>query len=150
MWRYWSVSGRAIVLLAAVLMLLSCDKSGVPNGTGVVTSAPNETAVVTGGIIPCTGIPIPNGPHYAAGTVTVLKGQVTWQSTGQGNLVNVFPTRVLTRERVATNATYRFVLEPGQYVLEAQFPPPSNVLPYTVVTVSAGDKLSVDIPNMCR
>jgi hypothetical protein len=24
------------------------------------------------------------------------------------------------------------------------------VLPYTVVTVSAGDNLSVDIPNMCR
>ena len=121
-------------------MLVSCDTSGVPNGTGVVA----------GGIIPCAGIPIPNGPHYAAGTVTVLNGHVTWQSTGQGNLVNVFPTRVVAQERVATNATYRFVLEPGEYVLEAQFPPPSNVLPYTAVTVRVGDHLSVDVPNMCK
>ena len=120
-------------------MLLSCGTSGVPNGKGVVT----------GGIMPCEGIVIPNGPHYAAGAVTVLKGQVTWKSTGQGTSVAVFPTTVVAQESVAMNATYRFALEPGQYVLEAQFPPPSNALPFTGVTLRAGDNLSVDIPNMC-
>jgi hypothetical protein len=150
MWRSRDVWGRGVALVAAVLVLLSGGASILPNGQ--VTGFPNYptgVAVVTGGIIPCAGIPDPNGPYYAAGTVTVLGGQVTWQNNGQGYLADVLPTRVVARERVAMNGTYLFVLEPGQYVLEAQFPPPSNVLPYTVVTVSAGDNLSVDIPNMC-
>jgi hypothetical protein len=117
--------------------------------SGGAAVLPNGRAVVTGGIIPCAGIPDPNGPYYAAGTVTVLRGQVSWQNEGPGYFADVLPTRVVAGERVAANGTYLFVLEPGEYVLEAQFPPPSNVLPYTAVTVNAGDNLRVDIPNMC-
>lgn len=130
---------RGIALVAAVLMLLSGEAFGTLAGNGVVT----------GGIIPCEGIVIPNGPHYAAGTVTVLKGRVTWKTTAEGNYIGVFPTSVVDQESVATNATYRFALEPGQYVLEAQFRSPSNAAPYIDITVQPGDDVWVDIPNQC-
>ncbi len=125
--------GRGITVAAAVLAVTSCQPSQVTTGT------------VTGGIIPCSGILVPSGPHYAAGTVTVLKGQIVGGGTGR----LVMPTTAVARQSVATDAMYRFVLEPGPYVLQAQFPPPSNVLPFASVTVHAGDELHVDIPNMC-
>ena len=136
-WRSRNVWGRGPAVLVAVLTLLSCQTPSVVS----VTPAPNGKGVITGGIIPCEGIPIPSGPRYAAGTVTVFKGHIA--STG------VLPTTAVAQESVAVNATYRFVLDPGQYVLQAQFPPPANVLPFASVTLRAGDNLGVDIPNMC-
>jgi hypothetical protein len=120
-------------------MLLSGEAFGVLARNGVVS----------GGIIPCQGIETSNGPQYAAGTVTVLKGQVTWKSTAEGNHEGVFPTSVVDQQSVATNAPYRFALEPGRYVLEARFPPPSNAAPYIDITVQPGDDIWVDIPNQC-
>jgi len=127
--------GRGIAVVAAVLALTSCQPLGRQVTTGTVT----------GGITPCSGILVPSGPHYAAGTVTVLKGQIVAGSAGR----LVIPTTVVARQSVTTNAMYRFVLEPGPYVLQAQFSPPSNILPFARVTVHAGDDLHVDIPNMC-
>jgi hypothetical protein len=138
-WRSRNVWGRGIALVAAVLVLLSGEAFGVLARDGVVS----------GGIIPCQGIVISNGPQYAAGTVTVLKGQVTWKSTVEGNYVGVFPTGVVDQLSVAPNATYRFALEPGRYVLEARFPSPSNAAPYIDITVQPGDDVWVDIPNEC-
>lgn len=138
MWRSRKVWGRGLALVAAVLMLLVGEAGTVA-----------RNAVVTGGIIPCAGIAIPSGPHYAGGTVTVLKGQVTWMSSVAGNYAGVFPTRVVDEENVAANATYQFGLAPGRYVLEARFPPPSNAVPYIEITVQPGDDVWVDIPNQC-
>lgn len=140
MWRSRNVWGRGIALVVAVLMLLSGEAFG-----SIATNG-----VVTGGIIPCAAIPNPNDPHYAAGTVTVLKGRVAWKSTAQGDyLQDVLPTSVVAQESIATNATYRFALEPGQYVLQARFPPRADYGPYIEITVQPGDDLWVDIPNRC-
>ncbi len=140
MWRSRNIWGRGIALVAAVLMLLSAEAFGPLAMNGVVT----------GGIIPCAAIPNPSGPHYASGTVTVLKGRVALKSTAQGDYIqDVLPTNVVTQESIATNATYRFALEPGQYVLEARFPPPANYDPYIEITVQPGADLWVDIPDQC-
>jgi hypothetical protein len=133
------VWARAIALVAAVLVLLSSEAFGALARNGVVS----------GGIIPCQGIVIPDGPEYAAGTVTVLEGRVTWSSVSEANYIAIFPTRVIGQETIAANSTYRFALEPGQYVLEARFTPPSNAAPYIDITVQPGDDIWVDIPNQC-
>jgi hypothetical protein len=103
--------------------------------------------VVTGGIIPCSALPLQSGPHYAAGTVTILKGQV--RGTAAGASGPAFPETVVAAHRVAVNATYRFTLKPGRYVLQANFPPPGNEEPRVDITVRAGQTLRQDIPNVC-
>jgi hypothetical protein len=123
--------GRITGLVAAALVVLSTAAFVIPDGK----------AVVTGGIIPCSGLSNPNLPQYSAGTVTVLKGQVTWNGTGQGNLQEVLPTEVVAQQRVGTNETYRFVLEPGRYVIQ------SGV--YASVTLQPSDDVHVDVPNLC-
>ena len=90
----------------------------------MVTGAilPPARGVVSGGIIACDALGS-SAPHYVPGTVTVLKGQT---------LV----------DRQAVDGTYRFDLAPGRYLLEAG-------ISYATVTLSAGDDVHVDIPNMC-
>jgi hypothetical protein len=126
MWRRGSAS------LAAVATLLSCDAFGNTGSKGVVT----------GGVVRCSGLYDPNAPHYQGGTVTVLKGQITWKSNEQGNLTDVFPTRRAAQQSVETDGTYWFLLAPGQYVLSAG-------VGHVSVTVQPGDDLGVDVPNMC-
>jgi hypothetical protein len=128
---------RATGLLAAALLLLSSAAFAVPDVKGVVT----------GGITPCSGIPIPSSPHYAAGRVTVLKGHVTWKSTDRGYVQDILPATVVAQQSVDANTTYRFVLEPGAYVLKASLQ--ADYSPYVSVTVQPSDDVYVDIPNMC-
>lgn len=117
-------------------------------------------AVVTGGIAPCSGISYPTDPKYAAGTVRVPRGQVTWTDVGPGASAVIFPTDVAARANVGVNGTYRFVLVPGHYVLVATLPapanpqpmtglPPPNAQPFTEVTVHGGSTVQAGIPNMC-
>jgi hypothetical protein len=113
--------------------------------TTVSCGASTSAGVITGGIIPCEGLPVPNGPHYAAGVVTVFKGHVTLQDNSF-----VFPREVVAHQTVQVNATYRFELPAGHYVLQARFPPPANVVPFKEVTLSAGETQYVDIPNVCK
>jgi len=136
--RWWSsrrVWERAIALLAAVLVLLSGGATVLPNGKGLVT----------GGVVTCAGITGPDEARFAAATVTVLEGHVDWAKPGQP----VLPKGVVARERVPTNGTFQFVLDPGQYVLTAEFPPPANIVPFSPVTLQPGEDLRVDISNQC-
>ena len=111
--------------------------------------SPGNTGTVTGGIIPCEALGIAGEPHYAAGTVTVLEGQIHWRTTGPGTSVQVFPTTVVVTEQVGVDTSYDFTLRPGGYVLRARFAPPANVEPSVSVTVHAGQTEHIDIPNMC-
>jgi hypothetical protein len=126
MWRRGSAS------LAAVATLLSCDAF---RNIGL-------KGVVRGGIVRCSGLYDPNAPYYEGGTVTALKGQVTWKRNRQGTLTDVFPTTRVAQQSVESDGRYSFLLGPGDYVLQAG---PGHV----GVTVQPGDDLSVDIPNMC-
>jgi hypothetical protein len=139
----WSGGGRSWASALLVLLLaVSASACGSPN-------PPPGEGLVVGGIVPCTALGPPPGVQYAAGTVTVLEGVVTWRNTGPGTSVAVFPTNVKAQQTVTTNASYQFALAPGDYVLRAHFPPPANVSPFVSVTVRSGVTNNVDIPNMC-
>jgi hypothetical protein len=126
---------RAVAFLVAGLMLVS----------GGLTALPYWHATVSGGIVQCSGIWDPTAPRYAAGTVTVLKGQVTWKSAASPDLVPVLPTTVVATERVGPDSTYFFVLEPGRYVLQARYSAPIEVALFSEVTVQPGDDVSLDL-----
>jgi hypothetical protein len=105
---------------------------------------------ISGGVAPCEAIPDPNAPRYAQASVTLLRGTVTWKPVGQGVSQAVFPTVVVARISVSANQGYRFVVDPGDYVLTAEFPPPGNARPWTSVSfASSGLVVSRDIPDMC-
>lgn len=118
------------------------------SGCGSTTPSAGE-GLVTGGIVPCAALAAPNGEQYAAGTVTVLKGQVSWRTTSPGTSVVVSPKIVAAQATIATNASYQFGLAPGKYVLQAHFPAPATAVPFISITVTAGASEHVDIPNMC-
>jgi hypothetical protein len=135
---------RALVVAAVAVAVAAGCSSG-------------NTGTVTGGIIPCAALFYSGEPHYAAGTVTVLEGQVHWRSTGPGTSEEVLPTTVVVGEQVGVDASYDFILGPGDYVLRARFPPPSFpvpsgsvIEPWVAVTVHAGQTEHIDIPNMCK
>ena len=143
------VSGARAALVAlvlvAVVLLAGLSGCAQPNG-----------GTVTGRIEACQALGWPDAPEYAAGTVTVLQGSVTWRSTGPGTSVQILPTTVIAEETVGENSTYSFVLPPGDYVLQAHFPPPAMIVPgmaQIAPTISiaphAGEALHVDIPNEC-
>ena len=142
--RKLSLGFAALIGLGA---FIGCSKSGsLPAATPTLTSG--NTAIVVGGIIPCEGIPIRNGPRYAAGTVTVLRGWPTERNLGHGVYQMVPPRHVVAKTTVKTNGTYRFVLAPGRYTLRGhQFR--VGVRPFARVTAKAGKTNHVNIPNMC-
>jgi hypothetical protein len=138
-----------LVLALAVTFLSGCNSARTPDASASITP-PAGKGLVTGGIIPCAGIPDPNAPHYAQGTVTVLKGHVTWQKVDSESSIAVFPTTVVAVRALSVNQGYSFALDPGDYVLRGEFPPPSNANPFVEVTVKAGLASHTDIPNECK
>lgn len=127
--------------MALTATLAGCDSLASP--------LPLAMAVVTGGIIPCSGLPpsvASNLPHYSAGGVTVLKGDLVVRGSDGGYL----PSSEVAHQPVGTNETYRFTLRPGGYVLVADFPPPANVHPHMAISLHAGELLRTDIPNECK
>jgi hypothetical protein len=145
---------RLVLAVVAALILAACSSTSVPQGSPhspplIAVVVPHDRGLVVGGIIPCQGIIFAGGPHYAAGTVTVLVGSVGWQSSDPGYGF-VFPTAVAAQQTVTTNSSYQFVLAPGHYVLRAQYLRPSNAEPFAEVTVKSGATVHTDIPNVCK
>ena len=126
---------RIVALLVAGLLVLSGGSLMLPNWHGVVS----------GGIFQCSGLMVPGAPRYAAGTVTVLEGQVFWKASTSPDLVPVLPTKVVASQRVGIDAEYFFVLEPGRYVLQATYSDPIDVEPFADVVVEPGDDIRVDL-----
>jgi hypothetical protein len=134
--------------LAGALDLSTGDFSPIPCMAGQTRCYPQlhtNMGLVTGGIIPCAGVPDPKGPHYAAGTVLVLRGLDILQ-----NSVPLISQAEVTRQQVKLNQGYLFALPAGSYVLQGQFPAPGNVRPFVGVTVEADKAIKVDIPNICK
>jgi hypothetical protein len=111
--------------------------------------APTSTGVVTGGIEPCQGIISAGGPRYAAGTVTVYVGELQWKSTAPQTTVPIFPDDIVATVHVDENSTYRFVLQPGAYVLRAHYDAPTDAAPWISVNIRAGQTAVEDIPDTC-
>lgn len=144
-----------ILLVVGLTVLGTGCGSPIPPGPIPVQLTAGKGAVV-GGIAPAMGFPPPRvAPTDVAGTVTVLRGQVSWKPDGPGSFLAVLPTARVAEQSVATNATYRFVLDPGSYVLQAHFAGArfaslDAVVPYIEVTVSAGKVTAQSIPNECK
>jgi hypothetical protein len=113
------------------------------------TPAGAAAAVIIGGVQPCQGIISHSGPRYAEATVSLLRGKTSLQPAGQGMTRTVMPATLVARVAVATDQQYHFVVGPGDYVIEATFPPPANVVPWASVSVHSGETARKDVPNMC-
>jgi hypothetical protein len=113
-----------------------------------IAHSSNGRGIVTGGIDPCRAIISRSDPRYASGTVSILRGMVTWKQLVGAGRIPVFPHRILATAKVGMNGTYRFVVAPGRYVLKARLPH-SSVRPFVQFTVKPSAVLHVDIPNMC-
>ncbi len=132
---------RAMRITLLTVVLLAC--------VSAACSRPS-TGAVSGGIQPCAAITLSGEPHYAAGTVSVLAGQVTWRSLGAGSWQARLPTRVVVSERVGVDATYSFTLVPGRYVLAGYQAGEEGSPRWVEVTVHNGETVDQDIPNTCK
>ncbi len=138
-----AIRGRAVRLaLATTLAVLAV--LGVVSG-GLALSG---KVIVVGGLDSCAAIPDPNQPRYAAGTVTVLKGDVAWRAEGSDHSVAVFPTVVVDKRDVGVNGLYLFVLDKGAYVLQGNYRT-ATAVPWIELTITPGTVDHVDVPNMC-
>lgn len=88
-----------------------------------------------------------------AGTVYVLRGTVSLTRT-DSSVLAALPTDAVASAVTGPTQPFRFILEPGHYVLEAMFdgatPSPGPVGPYMAITVHAGVSLDATIPNYCK
>lgn len=134
---------RSIGLVLAVVCVVAL-------GPGRVTEARVGKSFVVGDIMPCTGL-FPGAsknlklPRYAAGTVFVLKGPMRRTPEGGWSL----PKHVVAKQTVRVNATYRFAVFPGHYVLAARLAH-SNAEGFLHVTVREGVTVHAVIPNSCK
>ena len=94
------------------------------------------------------GIVPPTPPGYAAGTVVVLRGTVTWKPVSTGVTKSVFPTETVTAAVTPKGDEYRFILSPGPYVLVAYYATPAP-MSWVSVSVAAGHTTRQDIPDRC-
>jgi len=140
---------RCRVVLMVLALLVACLQAGNSVAMASPLHVLGGEGVVIGHIDRYSGLPLPGGPEYSAGIVTVLRGQITWISQGHGNRKPVFPRRVAGKARVTTYGSYRFVLPPGPYVFTARLPH-SNAAPFVQVIVKRGVQLHFDIPNICK
>lgn len=125
-------------------MLLAMATLGALSGC-----AASSLGTVTGGIQPCQALPAPGAPEYAAGTVTVLQGAISWRSTGAWDVRPGAAPRVVAQQQVPVDWRYSFSLKPGDEVLQAHYLPPAEIAPTVSITLHAGETLHADIPNQC-
>jgi hypothetical protein len=105
-----------------------------------------RTGGVTGYIDPCEAIS--TGLPYAAGTVTALRGQETWEPAGDGTYRLQLPATVAARQHVGQNQKFYFDLAPGRYVLVARYDR-GIAMTFLDVSIVAGRVLHRDLPDLC-
>jgi hypothetical protein len=105
-----------------------------------------HTGGVTGYIDPCEALTA--GLPYAAGTVTALRGQETWEPAGDGTYRLQLPATVAARQHVGQNRKFYFDLAPGRYVIVARYDR-DNAMTFLDVSIVAGRVLHQDLPDVC-
>jgi hypothetical protein len=148
----------AIIGAAAVAGGLMAARvfTGSPPASGIGPRRPAPLAAragrVTGYIDACLGIYFPGAPRYAAGTVTALRGRETWRNIGDGDSLPQLPpaaTATAARRHVAAGQAFSFDLTAGQYALVARYDD-GNGRNIVNVTVTAGQVLHLDFPDICK
>jgi hypothetical protein len=147
-------SGRAVgrTLLSVVvpaglmLSLVGCQASPTVSPAATI---PTGNGVVVGGIDACSGLPLLTNPGFVAGTVTVLRGTVSYVPEADGASTDVLPKETVAFQSVAKHQRYRFTLAPGNYVLTARYASGGNVEPWAPIIIRADKVTKMSIPNMC-
>jgi hypothetical protein len=141
-----AVSAAAVMALAGVLIGYAVPGPSHPAATRPVPAA-IRAGVVTGHLAACTGLPV---NVITPGTVTVLRGTVTWKLVSPGTWRLVLPAKVVTSEHISNNydQMFRFTLPPGKYVLAGRYDR-GNAVTFRQVQVSAGQVIREDLPDVC-
>jgi hypothetical protein len=147
------VVGLVVLAIVSVATLTIVTSGSGSRTRGDVNDGPSssthtESGVVTGFIEPCVGLAL-HRPSYAAGTVTALRGVEHRRPIGQGEEQLVLPTDVVARQHVAQNQRYQFELSPGRYVLAATYDV-GNMRSFIDVNVRAGERMHINLPNLCK
>ena len=131
---------RALIVCGSALLFIFSTFVGVLTLT--------DQGIVFGGLRPCDALGVSH-LHYAAGTVSVLHGHVTWSPVSAGVAAASFPSAVAAEQTVGANSGYLFDLNPGRYVLRGRYTGGSDAAPWVDVTVKAGSIQYVDVPDLC-
>ena len=140
-------------ILLAVLLAAGCAATPAPLPkpripplqTPAPTTIPVGDGAVVGGIDFCAGVLPKVYPQFVAGTVKVYRGSLTTEPTSPpGSFRYVLPGVVVAQTKVRVNQEFRFILPPGEYVLEV----PAPWIPVEVA-VRPGATSVKDIPGVC-
>ena len=116
-----------------------------PLQTPAPTTIPAGDGAVVGGIDFCAGVFPKVYPQFVAGTVKVYRGSLTTEPTSpSGSFRYVLPGVMEARTKVRVNQEFRFILPPGEYVLDVGAP----WIPVEVA-VRPGATSVKDIPGAC-
>ena len=112
---------------------------------------------VTGHLAACSGLlPQPGKPApVTLGTVTVVRGTVTWKQTSPGTWQIRYPTGpIVAAERIENNyqQAFGFRLAPGHYALLGRYGDGYPGVPATSanIQVTVGKVTHVDLGNACK
>ncbi len=150
-------SARSFLTVAVMILALSCQQSGVTSKQAPTTpsaqAVPVRFGLVVGQIRPCRpsdylATPVPP-PGHPAGTVTVLRGSITWVPGMAGGFTPALPTEAVIEESIPADGGYRFKLSPGPYVLVAHYhqQPFGLVEAWAPVSVVAWQTTREDVPG---
>ena len=116
-----------------------------PLQTPAPTTIPAGDGAIVGGIDFCAGVFPKVYPRFVAGTVKVFRGSLTTEPTSpSGSFRYVLPGVMEARTKVRVNQEFRFILPPGEYVLDVGAP----WIPVEVA-VRPGATSVKDIPGAC-
>ena len=113
------------------------------------TLAPSTHGVVTGHLQACRAIIYPGAPAYTSGTVTIYRGDVTWQLQPNSPSLSfdIVPKVVVAKQKVGADGWYRFDLAPGHYLMDGTTGTGTSL--YVDFRIGAADERQIDIPNLC-
>jgi hypothetical protein len=148
----------AVIAGAAALVVHAVSGSGRA-ATGRQRDVPAAaTGVVTGHLSACQGAALPPGYPLPVtpGTVTVVRGTVSWKHSGPGTWQMIYPRGPAIAEQYIGNnyhQTFRFVLPPGRYVLYGRYRdgqyPNGTFGTYATVSVTTHHVVRVNLPDLC-
>jgi hypothetical protein len=155
----------AAAALSAAGVLITLTVPGKPHKIDAI--APARPAIRTGSVVghldACAALPDlpgrpPRPPRITPGTVTAVRGTVSWKPIGPGTWREILPNGpVVARAHISDNyhQVFRFALPPGTYVLIGRYdgvsyPPAVTATTITQVSVIAGKTLHADLPDDCK
>jgi hypothetical protein len=148
----------AATAVAAVLVAHTASGGGHAAAGRQRDVPPAPAGIVTGQLSVCMGAALPPGHPLPVtpGTVTAVRGTVSWKHSGPGTWQMIYPKGPAMAEQYIGNnyhQTFRFTLPPGRYVLFGRYAdgqyPNGTFGTYATVSVTAGHVVRANLPDLC-